>query len=264
MERTFRAWGKYASFFLPPKSPSCRPPPPNMVLPCPHHARHLVVAHSTTSATFGHAFNDFFEDPHKMGVQRQHEIFALAREGYESLFRLRLLPEDEEAVEARKTELGEGGVAGIHVRRGDGVATAFKWKETGAQVPNTHYAKAVAGVENTVVLASDDPAVYSASEFTAREHAQNHDPAPARLLGGFTNEAFLAASTAEKNAIGREYLRDVKVLGEAAGRTGGKMFCDAASATCRVLGVVMGWQNAVDEEGWKNVDGDRDWFGVDW
>ena len=64
-------------------------------------------------------------------------------------------------------------------------------------------------------------------------------------------------------AIGREYLRDVKVLGES-DRSDGKMFCDAASATCRVLGVVMGCQIVVEEEGWKNVDGDREWFGVDW
>jgi hypothetical protein len=200
-----------------------------------------------------------------MGVQRQHKIFALARSGYESLFRLRLTPEDEEAVEARKKELGEDSVVGIHVRRGDGKAKAFQWKETGFQVPNTHYAEAIAGVKNmTVVLASDDAAVYAANEFTGHEPAQRKDPAPTRLSGGFTKEAFLAAGRERKTAIGREYLRDIKILGETAGRAGGKMFCDGASATCRILGVVMGWGRAVEEGGWKNVDGDRGWFGVDW
>jgi hypothetical protein len=266
---TNRQWGEYETYFLPPTTSSCKRPPPNIVLPCPHHARHLLVSHSTTPFTFGHAFTEFFEDPRKMGVQRQHKIFALARSGYESLFRLRLTAEDEESVEARKREIGEGedGVIGVHVRRGDGKAKSFQWKATGGQVPNEHYAEIVSGVANantTVVLASDDAAVYSAAEFEGYVPAQEQSAAAARFTGGFTGEAYRSADRDQVVAIGREYLRDIKVLGELAAGVGGRVFCDGASATCRVLAVMMGWERAVEEEGWKNIDGDRGWFGVDW
>lgn len=64
-------------------------------------------------------------------------------------------------------------MAVIHVRRGDGKATAVEWEKTGYQVLNEHHTKAVAGLESTLVLPSDDPAVYSASEFTAHEPTRN-------------------------------------------------------------------------------------------
>ncbi|CUS12921.1 unnamed protein product, partial [Tuber aestivum] len=268
------SWGTYATYFL-PRKPSCRPPPPSIVIPCVNQAPHLLVAHSTTSATFGHAFTDFFEDARKMGVQRQHKIFALARSGYEALFRLRLSPADEEAVEARKNQLEEEGgnrkVLAVQIRRGDGKDKAFEWRKTG-HVPVSHYADLIssatanAGGNATVLLSSDDPEVYSLAEFASYTPAQLPPPPPDTrniLPGGWTRQAFGDARAGESEAVtnmAREYFRDVKILGEAAST----LFCGGNGNTCRVLAVVMGWQTAVEEKGWVNVDDGRGWFGVDW
>src|ERR1700712_466823 len=83
-----RAYGKYTNYFLPPPMPRCRPPPRHEMLPCPHHARHLVVSAATAASTFGGAFNEQFEDPRKMEVYRQKPMYDLARVGYEALFML--------------------------------------------------------------------------------------------------------------------------------------------------------------------------------
>lgn len=269
-----RSWGTYATYFL-PRKPTCRPPPPNIVVPCPHQVPHLLVAHSTTTATFGHAFTDFFEDARKMRVQRQHKIFALARSGYEALFRLRLSAADEEAVELRKKQLEEetGGnekVLAVQIRRGDGKDKAFEWRETG-HVPVSHYADlissaaAAAGGNATVLLSSDDPEIYSLPEFANYIPAQSLPPSPNTrdlLPGGWTRQAFENARASEGGVVdlAREYFRDVKILGE----TTEKLFCGGNGNTCRVMAVVMGWQKAVEEEGWVNVDDGRGWFGVDW
>jgi len=270
-----RSWGTYATYFL-PRKPTCRPPPPNLVLPCPHQVPHLLVAHSTTSATFGHAFADYFEDARKMRVQRQHKIFAFARSGYEALFRLRLSAADEEAVEMRKKQLekeaGNNEVLAAQIRRGDGKDKAFEWRETG-HVSVSHYADlissaaAAAGDNATVLLSSDDPEIYSLPEFADYTPAQLVPPSQSTrslLPGGWTRQAFENARAGGGEVavvdMAREYFRDVKILGE----TAGKLFCGGNGNTCRVLAVVMGWQKAVEEEGWVNVDGGGGWFGVDW
>ncbi|KAG0635758.1 hypothetical protein HOY80DRAFT_926728 [Tuber brumale] len=268
------SWGTYATYFL-PKKPTCRPPPPNLVIPCLNQVPHLLVAHSTTSATFGHAFTDFFEDARKMRVQRQHKIFALARSGYESLFRLRLSPADEEAVEVRKKQVreerGNEKVLAAQIRRGDGKDKAFEWRGTG-HVPVSRYAdlisaaSAAAGGNTTVLLSSDDPEIYSLPEFANYTPAQPIPPSPSTrslLPGGWTRQAFESARASGSEAVAdlaREYFRDVKILGE----TAGGLFCGGNGNTCRVLAVIMGWQTAVEEEGWVNVDDGRGWFGIDW
>ncbi|RPA95689.1 hypothetical protein L873DRAFT_1837066 [Choiromyces venosus 120613-1] len=265
------AWGKYSTYFLPPK-PACRSPPPNLVVPCPNQVPHLLVAHSTTTFTFGHAFTDFFEDGGKMRVQRQHKIFALARAGYESLFRLRLAGADEEAVEVRKKQLegenGNGQILAVQIRRGDGKDKAFEWRETG-HVPTSHYAHLVStalasAVGNTTVLLTSDSAdVYSLQEFGTYTPAQTSAPGYSRIPGGWNRVSFQALSANMTDAVvdlAREYFRDVKIVGE----TAGKVFCGGNGNTCRVLAVVMGWRKAVEEEGWVNVDDGRGWFGVDW
>jgi len=159
-----RSWGTYATYFL-PRKPTYRPPPPNLVLPCPHQVPHLLVAHSTASATFGYTFTDFFEDARKMRVQRQHKIFALARSWYEALFRLRLSAADEETVELRKKQLeeetsGNEKILAMQIRRGDGKDKAFEWREIG-HVPVSHYADLISSAAataggNAIVLLSSD------------------------------------------------------------------------------------------------------------
>jgi hypothetical protein len=56
-----------------------------------------------------------------------------------------------------------------------------------------------------------------------------------------------------RELVGRAYLLDLAVLGESDG-----VVCAVSSASCRVLGVMMGW-DAVSQGRWMNVDDNRSW-----
>lgn len=195
----YRAYGNYTGFFQPPPMSNCRPPPRHQMLPCPHHARHLVVSAATASSTFGGAFNEHFEDGRKMEVYRQKAVFQLARNGYEALFKL--APADDDYVSSRINSLqnmteipeprtGNGMIIGLHVRRGDRHPYEFQYRD--AYVPLDRYTdKArellqatynrsgpggeedmMAEMHSLLVVASDDPDVYVSDEFSHAHKAQ--------------------------------------------------------------------------------------------
>ena len=56
-----------------------------------------------------------------------------------------------------------------------------------------------------------------------------------------------------RELIGRGYLLDLSVLGQSDG-----VVCAVSSATCRVLGVMLGF-DAIKEGRWVNVDDRRAW-----
>lgn len=177
---------------MPPPSAKCLPPPTSHIVPCPHTARHIVVSGATVQSTFGHAFVDEYEDGRKMRVERQHKIFALARAGYEALFKLR--GEDAKYVVDRARELygtvkEHGGLSiGIHVRHGDKHPMEYQYQKD--YIPLSRYIdtardlyidiieggsknKRTASQPTTLltrhttsrmVLASDDPLVYDSPE----------------------------------------------------------------------------------------------------
>ena len=189
-----RKWvyGTYTQYFAAPPSPSCAPPPESQRLPCPHYAAHLLVTAATTHWTFGHAFNEEFEDPRGMEVERQKPIFGLMRAGYEALFHL--ASSDAEDVKERTSEIFEavrpGLSVGIQVRRGDKKPYEQKYAQIGEYVPSARYVDAAndellrslnpdndtefgfALNNSRMVLATDDPAVYDEWEFRGQERAQ--------------------------------------------------------------------------------------------
>lgn len=195
-----RPYGRYLSYFMPPPSAGCLPPPSSHIVPCPHTARHIVVSTATIKSTFGHAFVDEFEDARKMRVERQHNIFALARTGYEALFKLR--GDDAKYVLSRSHELygavkeHKGISIGMHVRHGDKHPMEYQYNED--YIPLSRYVDTardiyidlveggVSGGASTsdkkskprspekdlftrhtssrMILASDDPTVYDSPE----------------------------------------------------------------------------------------------------
>jgi hypothetical protein len=194
-----RAYGKYTSFFKPPPMPDCRPPPRNEMLPCPHHAHHLVVSAATARWTFGGGFNEHFEDGRKMEVYRQRPIYEFARAGYEALFDL--AEADAAYVEKRIKELeaktiipapqsGNGIVIGVHVRHGDRHPIEFQYSDS--YIPLYRYSdKArdilrslfnsskpgkeedmIGEMHSIIAIASDDPEVYESEEFSHAARAQ--------------------------------------------------------------------------------------------
>jgi hypothetical protein len=72
-----------------------------------------------------------------------------------------------------------------------------------------------------------------------------------------------------RELIGRAYLLDIAVLGSASD----SIVCGVSSVTCRLLGVMMGWDAIIAGQRsaggstrhvWKNVDGDFEWKGIIW
>lgn len=301
------------------------------MVPCPHTARHIVVSHATVKATFGHAFNEEYEDARKMRVERQHNIFALLRTGYEDLFKLK--GDDAKYVLNRALEVyGEvkqnGGITiGLHVRHGDKHPMEYQYQKD--YIPLTRYVDTARDIyidlveskggdkkkrsdgnelfarhtTSRMILASDDPLVYESLEIGLNSlRAQDRIVLATKAAleavsgkknpwideitgweGGFYRDVFYslgqagsnnAASTINKpgkvskeamglrELVGRAYLLDMAVLGKA-----DTVVCTVSSTSCRLLGVMLGWDALVGkEEGrrWRSIDGSFDWKGIMW
>lgn len=208
IEDTRWAYGAYSSMFEKPPQPSCRPPPRHERLPCPRQARHLVISTAANARDVfgGHIDADdiYAEGPAAQTLQHrpgQRELYALAREGYNALFKL--TPQDREYVFNRVHEhkiktyavdgaAHNGRMVGVHVRHGDRHPLEFQYADS--YIPLTEYVDAarellnasllqqqqddgghipndndhtIARQKSFLVVASDDPLVYDAAEFTA-------------------------------------------------------------------------------------------------
>jgi hypothetical protein len=133
----------------------------------------LVVSAATTPWTFGAAF-------HRTHTDR--EVFDMARQGYEALFRLNR--EDDEYVSslARKLRQGEhggeeNGLVGIHIRRGD--CHPFEFAYQMGYLPPERYMDSARslvgrGLEERwkVLLASDDADMFDDVELSGAMRAQ--------------------------------------------------------------------------------------------
>ncbi|KMP05822.1 hypothetical protein CIRG_05503 [Coccidioides immitis RMSCC 2394] len=59
--------------------------------------------------------------------------------------------------------------------------------------------------------------------------------------------------------VGRAYILDLAVLGSS-----DAIVCGVSSVTCRLLGVILGWERAIGQKRWKNVDGPLHWQSFIW
>ncbi|KAL9612874.1 MAG: hypothetical protein Q9167_002558 [Letrouitia subvulpina] len=193
------AYGQYTTFFAsPPKAP-CLPPPSFHRVPFPHQARHLVISASTYPWAFGHSFDHEFQDSHAPKSLQSRKAFALARAGHDALFHL--ATPDADYLSARLLQLesnvrSKGGITvGLHVRRGDCRPWEVQYSDsyiplstfsnTAQDLISSKYTAhdeedddegdlpAVGSSASRVILASDDPDVYTASELVSTERAQS-------------------------------------------------------------------------------------------
>lgn len=199
------AYGKYADIFDMPPVPACRPPPRHEMIPCPRNARHLIISSANARDILGAHIPDgdtYTEGPAASLDHRsaQRELFAMARTGYDALFRL--VGADRDYVSNRLAELrarttsaaegaaahGTGKIVGVHVRHGDRHPLEFQYADS--YIPLAIYADAaharlnttlgggdhalpsMARTKSLVILASDDPLVYHADEFRGAARAQ--------------------------------------------------------------------------------------------
>ncbi|KJZ73554.1 hypothetical protein HIM_07110 [Hirsutella minnesotensis 3608] len=63
-----------------------------------------------------------------------------------------------------------------------------------------------------------------------------------------------------RSFIGRAYMMDLAVLAGASD----KVVCAVSAMGCRLLGVMMGWERAMEQGDWVNVDGEYGWSGLRW
>ncbi|KZF26873.1 hypothetical protein L228DRAFT_19918 [Xylona heveae TC161] len=62
-----------------------------------------------------------------------------------------------------------------------------------------------------------------------------------------------------RGLVARTYLLDLAVLGQM-----DAVVCTASSVACRLLAVMMGWDAAITQGRWQNIDGDWHWKALDW
>ncbi|KAI0843011.1 hypothetical protein F5Y06DRAFT_78889 [Hypoxylon sp. FL0890] len=58
-----------------------------------------------------------------------------------------------------------------------------------------------------------------------------------------------------RGLIGRAYMMDLAVLGQASDA----VICTMSAMGCRLIAVIMGWEKAMEEGKWVNIDGDFQW-----
>ncbi|KAJ7269376.1 hypothetical protein B0H12DRAFT_1200563 [Mycena haematopus] len=108
----------------PGPEPGCRPPPPEEYVACPRTARHWI--------SFGHGFNDEFQDPFAHSLNRMKPLFNFAWLSFETVIQLIQWAREElsEKLDAhyRNPRSTKGvqeddgpamGYLGVHIRRGD-------------------------------------------------------------------------------------------------------------------------------------------------
>jgi hypothetical protein len=63
-----------------------------------------------------------------------------------------------------------------------------------------------------------------------------------------------------RNYLARAYVMDLAVVA----RASDFVVCGVGSMGCRILGVMLGWEEVVGEQGkWVNIDGGYGWMGLD-
>ncbi|KAL0469035.1 hypothetical protein QR685DRAFT_445931 [Neurospora intermedia] len=323
------AYGKYMDIFQAPPREDCGPPPKHEMLPCPLEARHLVVSTWTAIDLFGELLvGGSSDDPlERLKPSVQKKMFNLARLGHDALFRLN--KDDNVYVDNRvrdlmarrivpKTKGKQNGLAiGIHVRRGD--RHPFEYQYRSSYMPVNIYAEtareiledkfnhtgphraedAVAKSHSLMILASDDPMIYQATELKGATLAQERIKLAAKqemkqpeldrnVMHKFHDEAFgweggffsamfwnlgQSSSNADVEAHKKSPSADAIRLRSLVGRAymmdlavladaSDVVICTVSAVGCRLLAVMMGWESAMEKGNWVNIDGGYGWRGV--
>jgi hypothetical protein len=63
-----------------------------------------------------------------------------------------------------------------------------------------------------------------------------------------------------RSLVGRAYMMDLAVLADASD----VIVCTVSAVGCRLLAVMMGWESAMEEGNWVNIDGEYGWMGLEW
>ncbi|KAH7243853.1 hypothetical protein B0J15DRAFT_515502 [Fusarium solani] len=296
------AYGTYTDIFEAPPAPDCRPPPRHHMVPCPFQARHLVVSVVTAKEIFSALLAKSHRIAETDNGLR--DLVELAQTGNRDLFRLNqddqaYVDNRVTGLEAKAkvgdTTMLDAPIIGLHIRH-DGYIPAEVFLQQVVQLVEAHYNSSAAGDAKPhaiTLLASEDPTVHEEPDFSnvilpqerillaSKDAIEEANPnphmphhfrknnaanAPAGVDFEDVNEvarhmAPLSEETLRlRSLVGRAYMMDLAVLAGASD----KVVCTVSAMGCRLLAVMMGWEDAIDAGGRVNVDGSCGRTGINW
>ncbi|KAF8273820.1 hypothetical protein EI94DRAFT_1563217 [Lactarius quietus] len=254
----------------------CRAPPPEELVACPRNARHWVINSRTAKYHFGDAFSEEFEDPHGHQLNRLRGIYNRARESL--TLTIRPNAATISLIHSARVEMVSflgldsnhsarvDQYQSIHVRRGDG--TGSSWKFHDKNVPVEEYASASNAAWNrlfrstgnsgpqAVYLASDDPKVFEelqsqlepGSRIFSLERSTNSDLSNIASPAPYFQNEFSALPEADRVRLTKGMIVDFALLsGLWAWDTDpkpGAVICGIASNVCKMSAVALDWDRA--------------------
>lgn len=78
-------------------------------------------------------------------------------------------------------------------------------------------------------------------------------------MNGLDSDKVPESAMKLRELVGRAYLMDLAVVGKA-----DTVVCTVSSIGCRLLAVMLGWDNAINKGNWRNIDGEFEWKGIMW
>ncbi|KAH9969145.1 hypothetical protein BC827DRAFT_1121921 [Russula dissimulans] len=282
VDDTYWNRGKWTDYFedvrerQPGPEPGCRPPPAEELVACPRNARHWVVNSRTAKWHFGHGFLEEFEDPYGRELNRIRGIFNQARVSFTETIH----PNAATAtlIHSARTELASllglhsnhslpaGQFQGIHVRRGDGVGSS--WKYHNENVPIEEYSTAGNAAWNrlfrspgdfppqAVYLASDDPGAFEdlqsqlepGSRMFSLPKSHNSDLRSIASPAPYFQDNFSALPEVDRVRLTTGMIVDFAVLSGMWARDDdprpGAVICGLSSNVCKMVAVALDWDRA--------------------
>ncbi|KZO94103.1 hypothetical protein CALVIDRAFT_539479 [Calocera viscosa TUFC12733] len=254
----------------PGPEPGCLPPPADELVACPRLARHWVVTSHTAKFHMMHDFSEAYQDPYKQSVNRQKPIFETGRVSLSKTIRPTSSLHD--LIEQARSGFPKRPYVGVHIRRGD--QTAMSWRYHKGYVPTSEY---VGAAQKTIPALDSIEAIYVASdslsallEFSeaAPEEWNVQASIPTngsrveysaeRETEGYFQRQWDQIPEEEREALTRGMIIDLALVTGAWGKDETErpaaVICTLSSHVCRIAAMTLGWERAIEQKGWVEID----------
>jgi hypothetical protein len=90
-------------------------------------------------------------------------------------------------------------------------------------------------------------------------HAGNNNHPGGDTTAPSSSSSSAAETLRLRSLVGRAYMMDLAVLADASD----VIVCTVSAVGCRLLAVMMGWESAIEQGNWVNIDGGYGWMGLE-
>lgn len=295
VDDTYWQLGKWSDFFNDVPAPTnedgseCVAPPKEELVACPRVTRHFVLTPTTFIYHLGHDYMEEYENPYGHDTQRLIDFFQGDENGLKAVFQpnvntLHVIDEAAKSIASSQADTFD--YVSLHIRKGD--LHPMSWTHHKDYIPIEDYLKQAEllwqATNSTdtprVYVATDDSNVVAkvkearpkwevlaafANDATNREQyfmtdAETQRPAnePATKFipePGYYQAGFDALDADRKRNLIRGLLADMTL----ASKAGAGTVCTVGSNICVAIAPMMGWQKAIVDGKWVNIDGQFDW-----